>query len=90
MSRYQEYDDGTRVYPVRGRPPVPPPNYIAAPGEPFKLIPILPECQHRFVGEFKMPCGKIVPIKSCRKGFKVSMVECTNCITSGRQAAQTV
>lgn len=88
MSRFTEYDDGTRVYPKKGNPPIPPPGYQAAPGDPFKLLPIMPDCNQRETGSVRMNCGKIVQFQVCKLGYTVTVLECQKCIASGRQPAQ--
>jgi hypothetical protein len=85
MARFTEYDDGSRVYPKRGNPPAITPGYEQAPGDPYKLVPIMPECLNRVCGQFTLPCGKIIPIITCKQGFQPSFKECKHCIESDRR-----
>lgn len=47
--------NGIIIAPNRGKPPVPPPGYIADPGNPYVLRPLPVACSHR---EVKQPTSR--------------------------------
>lgn len=84
---FREQDDGSRVFPTRGDPPLEVPGFQRDPGNQYRLIPIMPPCQFRKEGWFAPECcpDKKVTFYQCEKGYKVNGLECQNCIRSGRR-----
>jgi hypothetical protein len=84
---FRELDDGSRVYPIRGDPPPDIPGYSRDPGNQYRLIPFMPECSFRKQGIFVPDCcpDKAIVFYRCDKGFKVTGLECQNCIKTGRR-----
>lgn len=80
-------DLGRLLYPTRGKPPaVPSPDYTRDPGNPFIMLPILPECKFRV--EMEIGCGdckRTYMSHVCEKEFPIGLSECKNCIESGRR-----
>lgn len=83
---YRELDDGSRMFPSRGKPPPEQPGFMRDPGNAFILRPIFPDCPLRKQQSiFTECCDKEIRYWACEAGVKVTYNNCLNCIKTGQQ-----
>jgi hypothetical protein len=86
MTRYREYDDGTRVFPVRGKPPPEMPGFERDSGNPFVMHPILPQCPIRISQQIITECcGRVHSYWACQAGGLATYKHCKRCTESGQR-----
>lgn len=84
----QRAKDGTITFPKRGLPPPLEEGYERDPGDPWRLLPLLPECPLRTRAEIELPCVKCqkkVTVIECQVKPEVTYYDCEECIRSGIQ-----
>jgi len=80
MARYITHLDGSIEFPRKGYPPDIIPGYDQDPKNPYKFIPIIPECKFREIREHMLVCGKKRPYFHCLlKDIQVSRNYCAQC-----------
>ena len=73
-------DDGTLIYPRRGKPPDEMPGYVRNPADKYQLIPEVDTCKHRRTDKYIRPCGKIGCHWFCTLHKRqVNVPICNNC-----------
>ena len=81
--------DGSIVYPHRGKPPSEIDGYIRDPGDEFRLIPEFPKCPELVNNSYSKPCplGGVKWVTSfwCKKYQQnTSVTNCKECVDGGR------
>src|SRR5690606_727694 len=75
--------DGSVVYPNQGIPPSHgPPGYKQDPRNPYRWVPVFPDCKYRYIGyNFQERCKCNVPVNKCNAldGVIVSVPFCNSC-----------